>query len=61
MLKLGEVWVLNAHKLNQENFKITNMGLLRVALVLAIVYLAANDKDGWGWLVFILLISMDYE
>lgn len=38
--------------------KITNIGLLRIALVLAIVYLASNDKDGWGWLILILLISL---
>lgn len=41
--------------------KITNMGLFRIALVLAIVYLASNDKDGWGWLIFILLISLDAD
>lgn len=40
---------------------ITNMGLFRIALVLAIVYLASNSMDGWGWLVFILLISLDYD
>lgn len=42
---------------------ITNMGLFRIALVLGIVYLASNNTDawGWGWLVFILLISLDYD
>jgi hypothetical protein len=40
---------------------ITNMGLFRIALVLGIIYLASNNTDGWGWLVFILLISLDYD
>jgi hypothetical protein len=37
------------------------MGLFRIALVSGIVYLASNNMDGWGWLVFILLISLDYD
>jgi hypothetical protein len=28
-----------------------------IALIAGIVYLAATDKDGWGWLVFLLLIK----
>ena len=28
-----------------------------VALILGIVYLAASDKDGWGWLLFFLLMK----
>lgn len=28
-----------------------------VALILGIVYLAASNKDGWGWLLFFLLIK----
>jgi hypothetical protein len=31
--------------------------LFRMALVAGIVYLAMNDKDGWGWLTFILFIT----
>ena len=30
--------------------------LLDLALVGGIVYLAANNLDGWGWLIFILFI-----
>lgn len=30
--------------------------ILQIVLVLGICYLAANNKDGWGWLVFILII-----
>jgi hypothetical protein len=43
------------------NRPITNMGIFRIALVLAIVYLSANEKEGWGWLIFILLITLDYD
>jgi len=31
--------------------------IVDVALILGIVYLSANDKDGWGWLVFLLLLK----
>jgi hypothetical protein len=31
--------------------------VFRLALVAGIVYLASIDKDGWGWLVFILLCT----
>ena len=27
-----------------------------VALVLGITYLASNGYDGWGWLIFILIL-----
>lgn len=28
-----------------------------IVLILGIVFLAALDRDGWGWLIFILLIK----
>ena len=31
---------------------------LQVLLILGIVFLAYNDKDGWGWLTFILFITV---
>jgi hypothetical protein len=31
--------------------------LFQIALVAAIVILIMNDKDGWGWLIFVLLLS----
>jgi hypothetical protein len=37
------------------------MRLLQLAIVGGIVYLAANGLDGWGWLVFILFITIDNE
>lgn len=30
--------------------------LIDIALIAGIVILASNNKDGWGWLVFILAI-----
>jgi hypothetical protein len=35
--------------------------LLQLALVGGIVYLAAKGLEGWGWLVFILFISLDKD
>lgn len=37
--------------------KITNRTLFKIALVAGIVILACNDKDGWGWLLFILIFT----
>ena len=28
-----------------------------IALIASVVYLAANDKDGWGWLIFLLFLK----
>lgn len=39
----------------------SSMRLLQLAIVGGIVYLAANGLDGWGWLVFILFITIDNE
>jgi len=39
----------------------TSMRLLQLAMVGGIVYLAASGLDGWGWLVFILYITIDRE
>jgi hypothetical protein len=41
--------------------KLTNWGLARVAMILGIIYLAANGMDGWGWLIFALIITADQE
>lgn len=35
-----------------------NMWILQVILVIGIVYLAAQDIEGWGWLVFALLCTL---
>lgn len=31
---------------------------LQVLLVLGIVFLAYNDKDGWGWLMLALCLTL---
>lgn len=36
-----------------------NRTILQIALVAGIVILAYNNIDGWGWLVFGLLITLD--
>lgn len=37
-----------------NNFNIDK--LIDIALIVGIVILASNNKEGWGWLVFILAI-----
>lgn len=32
--------------------------LFRIALIAGIVYLASCDQEGWGWLIFILLLTI---
>jgi hypothetical protein len=38
---------------------ISSLRILQLALVGGIVFLAANGIDGWGWLVFILFLTLD--
>ena len=40
---------------------ISSFRMLQLALVGGIVYLASNGLEGWGWLVFILLITLDKD
>jgi hypothetical protein len=39
----------------------SSMRLLQLAMIGGIVYLASNGTEGWGWLVFILFITIDSE
>jgi len=32
--------------------------LFQIALVGGVVFLAATGKDGWGWLIFILALTI---
>lgn len=32
--------------------------IFRLALIAGAVYLAANDRDGWGWLIFVLVCTL---
>lgn len=34
------------------------MAIFRIALVAGIVYLASTGKDGWGWLILVLLATL---
>jgi hypothetical protein len=40
------------------DFKQLGLNLFRLALVAGIVVLASNNKEGWGWLVFILFCTL---
>lgn len=31
--------------------------LFDLALIAGIVYLASQNKDGWGWLIFVLILK----
>jgi hypothetical protein len=38
--------------------RIDNLTIVQVALVIGITYLAAQGLDGWGWLVFALILTL---
>jgi hypothetical protein len=40
------------------NEKITNKTIVQIALVAGIVTLASLSVNGWGWLVFALLVTL---
>ncbi len=42
----------------KDKFKEVSLNIFRMALVAGIVYLMSIDKDGWGWLVFILFCTL---
>lgn len=39
--------------------KIDKLLILQIALIIAIVILASNNINGWGWLILTLLITID--
>ena len=41
-----------------KDFKIDKLFLFRAILIIGIVFLAYYDKEGWGWLVFALLLTL---
>ena len=38
--------------------KLDNLTILQIALVTGVVILASTNTEGWGWLVFALLITL---
>jgi hypothetical protein len=32
--------------------------LLQIIMVFGVIFLAFNNKEGWGWLLFILVLSL---
>lgn len=38
--------------------KFDNLTIVQVALIIGIVYLAAQNLTGWGWLVFALIVTL---
>jgi hypothetical protein len=42
----------------KDNEPFFNLKTFQIALVLGIITLSYFDKDGWGWLVFILLLTI---
>ena len=39
--------------------KITNKTLVQIALISGVVILASLGVNGWGWLIFLLVITAD--
>lgn len=44
--------------MDKNRFNINNTTLLQIALVGGIVTLAALGVNGWGWLVFALVLTL---
>lgn len=41
----------------KEHLKEIGEALVDVALIAGIIYLSANNKEGWGWLLLFLFIK----
>ena len=41
-----------------QRIKQIGLTLVRLALIAGAVYLAANGRDGWGWLIFVLVCTL---
>ena len=48
---------MSTTKLNVMALGIVIRGIVVCACVAGTVYLAIHDKQGWGWLIFIAIIS----
>jgi hypothetical protein len=48
--------IMDIDKIKDIVYVVMNKGV-DLALIAAIVYLASNGVDGWGWLILILLIK----
>jgi hypothetical protein len=48
--------IMNIDKVKDIVYVIMDKGV-DIALIAAIVYLASNGMEGWGWLILILLIK----
>lgn len=48
--------IMDIDKVKDIVYVVMNKGV-DLALIAAIVYLASNGWDGWGWLILILLIK----
>ena len=42
----------------KKPIKIETIRIIQALLIFGIIYLAANDKEGWGWLVFLFYVSL---
>ena len=38
--------------------RLDNLTIVQLALVIGTVYLAAQHLEGWGWLLFALIITL---
>jgi hypothetical protein len=48
--------IMDIDKIKDIVYVVMNKGV-DLALIAAIVYLASNGMEGWGWLVFVLAIK----
>jgi len=38
--------------------KMEAINVIQLALIIGIIVLASNNQDGWGWLVFALILTL---
>jgi hypothetical protein len=41
-----------------EIIKLVLINIFRISLLASIIYLSSNGLDGWGWLIFILFLTL---
>lgn len=54
-----DIKITSKRKKNKKSPFSFNMSAVKIALIIGIVILAARGQEGWGWLVFLLLVMND--
>jgi hypothetical protein len=57
LIIIGVTTPSNPHNMSEFKERILTL-ILQISLIIGIVYLSANGMDGWGWLLFILFLTI---